>query len=89
MQELQKLARLLVASDDSIIALLVGDNEEKLQFVAARGATVEVSMKEVSSAVLPLINGKGGGNDAFVQGGGERIMSGEEFLDRMREVVGE
>lgn len=88
-QELQKLARLLVADDDSIIALLVADNEEKLQFVAARGAVVEVSMKEVSSAILPLINGKGGGNDAFVQGGGERITSGEEFLSRMREFVGE
>ncbi|WP_339252424.1 DHHA1 domain-containing protein [Sporosarcina sp. FSL W8-0480] len=88
-QELQKLARLLVANDDSIIALLVADNEEKLQFVAARGAAVEDSMKEVSSAVLPLINGKGGGKDAFVQGGGARIMSGDEFLGRMREIVGE
>ncbi|MDN4606284.1 alanyl-tRNA editing protein [Sporosarcina highlanderae] len=88
-QELQKLARMLVTDDDSIIALLVAENEEKLQFVAARGAAVWTSMKEVSSAVLPLINGKGGGNDAFVQGGGERSMAGEEFLGKMVEFVGE
>jgi alanyl-tRNA synthetase len=79
-QELQKLARLLVAEADDVIVLLVAENEEKLQFVAARGATVETSMKQASSAALPLINGKGGGNDAFVQGGGERAVEAEELL---------
>ena len=54
-----------------------------LQFVAARGASVETSMKLVSSAALPLINGKGGGNDAFVQGGGERLVAAEELVQAM------
>ena len=40
-------------------------------------------MKQVSSAALPLINGKGGGNDAFVQGGGERLVSAEQLLTVM------
>lgn len=82
-QELQKLARLLVGESDELIVLLVAENEDRLQFVAARGASVEASMKLVSSAALPLINGKGGGNDAFVQGGGERKISANEVLQVM------
>lgn len=82
-QQLQKLARLLVAEADEVIVLLVAENDNRLQFVAARGAAVETSMKQVSAATLPLINGKGGGNDAFVQGGGERLVSAEQLLTVM------
>jgi len=82
-QQLQKLARLLVTEADEVIVLLVAESDNRLQFVAARGASVEISMKQVASATLPLINGKGGGNDAFVQGGGERLVSAEELLTVM------
>ncbi|MBD7985646.1 alanyl-tRNA editing protein [Sporosarcina sp. Sa2YVA2] len=83
-QELQKLARLLVGEgNDSIIALLTAENGDKIQFVAARGPSATASMKAVSAAVLPLVNGKGGGNDAFVQGGGEKTMSAVELADLM------
>lgn len=82
-QELQKLARLLVAEKDDVIVLLTAENEDRLQFVAARGAAVETNMKQVSAAALSVINGKGGGNDGFVQGGGERLVTGEELLDIM------
>lgn len=84
-QQLQKLARLLVAEADEVVVLLVASNEERLQFVAARGASVDTSMKQVSAATLPLINGKGGGNDAFVQGGGECKIPAEELLQAMEE----
>jgi len=84
-QQLQKLARLLVAEADDITVLLVAENDNRLQFVAARGASVETSMKQVSAATLPLINGKGGGNDAFVQGGGERLVSAEQLLTVMED----
>lgn len=84
-QQLQKLARLLVAEADEVVVLLVANNEERLQFVAARGASVDTSMKQVSAATLPLINGKGGGNDAFVQGGGECKLTAEELLHAMEE----
>jgi alanyl-tRNA synthetase len=82
-QQLQKLARLLVVETDDIMVLLVAENEDRLQFVAARGASIEISMKHVSSAALFLINGKGGGNDMFVQGGGERSVSAEQLLTVM------
>ena len=86
-QELQKLARLIIAEDESIIALLVAENENHLQFVAARGTLAEASMKQVAASVLPLLNGKGGGNDAFVQGGGERTMTVEEMLNVMENTL--
>ena len=82
-QQLQKLARLLVTESDEIIVLLVAENEERLQFVAARGASVETSMKQISNVALSMINGKGGGSDAFVQGGGERTVTTEELLQAM------
>jgi len=86
-QTLQKLGRAVISQMNDGICLLVAENEEKLQFIAARGNHVEKSMKEVSGMILPLINGKGGGNDAFVQGGGERNLSAEELLGEMRKLV--
>ncbi|NYF23194.1 DHHA1 domain-containing protein [Sporosarcina sp. JAI121] len=86
-QQLQKLARSLVAGSDDIIVLLVTENGNRLQFVAARGASVETSMKQISSVALPLINGKGGGNDAFVQGGGEPLVTAEQFLTKINETL--
>ncbi len=82
-QELQKLARFITTENSEAIVFLVADNADKLQFVAARGTDVSESMKNISSNVLPLINGKGGGNDALVQGGGEKIMSPQALLEEM------
>ena len=84
-QQLQKLARFITQLNPNSVALLVANNADKLQFTVARGAQVEKSMKDISSAILPLINGKGGGNDALVQGGGEKLISAEALLDAMKD----
>lgn len=86
-QELQKLGRYITQENADSIALITANNEDKLQFIAARGANVEASMKNVSTSILPIINGKGGGNDALVQGGGEKAMSAEELLHEMLSVL--
>ena len=86
-QTLQKLSRAIVVENPELVALLVSENEDKLQFVAAKGSITGVSMKDVSSKVLPLINGKGGGNDSLVQGGGEKIISAEILLDEMKNAL--
>ncbi|MCM3390141.1 alanyl-tRNA editing protein [Ureibacillus chungkukjangi] len=86
-QALQKLGRAVVSQMEEGICLLVADNGDKLQFIAARGSQVDKSMKDISGAVLPLINGKGGGNDAFVQGGGEKSISANELLMEMQKLV--
>lgn len=86
-QSLQKLARFITQQNGEAIALLVANNEDKLQFVAARGSEQTKSMKDISAAALPLINGKGGGNDALVQGGGEKTVSAEALIEVMKEAV--
>ncbi|MEK5183578.1 alanyl-tRNA editing protein [Solibacillus sp. FSL W7-1324] len=86
-QSLQKLARFITQQNGEAIALLVADNEDKLQFVAARGSEQTKSMKDISAAALPLINGKGGGNDALVQGGGEKTISAEALIEAMKEAI--
>ena len=86
-QSLQKLARFITQQNGEAIALLVADNEDKLQFVAARGSEQTKSMKDISAAALPLINGKGGGNDALVQGGGEKTISAEALIEAMKETI--
>ena len=80
MQELQKLARFTLAERPDAILLVTSKNDGKLQFVAARGAQVETSMKPIAAKVLPLINGKGGGSDQMVQGGGECTLTAEQLL---------
>lgn len=86
-QELQKLARFTTVERPDAIVLVTSKNEDKLQFVAARGAQVETSMKSVATKVLPLINGKGGGSDQMVQGGGECTMSTEQLLIAMQDAL--
>lgn len=84
-QDLQKLARFVTEHNKQAIALLVATNDDKLQFVAARGKAQTTSMKTISAAALPLINGKGGGNDALVQGGGEATIPADALLQAMKD----
>lgn len=86
-QDLQKLARFITEHNEQAIALLVATNDDKLQFVAARGKAQTTSMKTISAAALPLINGKGGGNDALVQGGGEATIPADALLQAMKDAL--
>ena len=85
-QELQKLARLLVSNAEDKIFLLASENEDKLQFVFAKGKKAEGNLKEWSKHALSIIDGKGGGNETLVQGGG-RLISGEEFIRQVSEII--
>ena len=85
-QELQKLARLLVSTAEDKVFLLASENEEKLQFVFAKGKKTESDLKGLSQRALSIIDGKGGGNDTLVQGGG-KWMSGEEFIQKVTGII--
>ena len=88
-QQLQKLAKMITSTNADATVYLVADNGDKLQFVAVKGSNVTVSMKEVAAAVLPLVNGKGGGNDVMIQGGGEKLISAEQLLETMVAILNE
>jgi alanyl-tRNA synthetase len=84
-QELQQLARFITAEEEGTCVFLAAENENRLQLVAARGTARNANMKLLMGEILPLINGKGGGNEAFAQGGGEAVMTGEQLLHHIHE----
>ncbi|NWQ39271.1 alanyl-tRNA editing protein [Bacillus sp. EB106-08-02-XG196] len=86
-QELQKLARMIIAEDEETIVLFVSQNENRLQLVGARGTAENASMKKVIGNALSIINGKGGGSDSFAQGGGEAIITGEKMMLHLLELI--
>lgn len=86
-QELQKLARFIVAEEEATIVLFVSQNDNRLQLVCARGSEETVSMKKLIGNALIIINGKGGGSDSFAQGGGEALLSGEQMLQHLMESI--
>lgn len=86
-QELQKLARIIISEDEGVNVFLVSQNESRLQLVCARGTASQVNMKRLISDALAIINGKGGGSDAFAQGGGEALISGEKLLKHLLDSI--
>lgn len=86
-QELQKLARLIAAKNEYSNVLFVSENEGKLQIVGARGPKGSLNMKLIIGDALKILNGKGGGNEAFAQGGGEALITGDQLLKDMLEKV--
>ncbi|WP_286183582.1 DHHA1 domain-containing protein [Bacillus sp. ISL-55] len=85
-QELQNLARLLVSNAEDKVFLLASENDDKLQFVLAKGKKAEGNLKEWSKHALSLIDGKGGGNETLVQGGG-KLIPGNEFIRKLTEFI--
>ncbi|EKN69454.1 alanyl-tRNA synthetase [Neobacillus bataviensis LMG 21833] len=86
-QELQKLARFVIAEDDGALVLFVSANDSRMQLVCARGTTRTENMKALVGEILPLLNGKGGGNDSFAQGGGNALIPAEEILQQLLTVI--
>ncbi|EKN64349.1 DHHA1 domain-containing protein [Schinkia azotoformans] len=89
MAELQQLGKTIAANTDNIIALLLNEQNNKIQLVCSRSKDVNINMNNVIKQVLPLINGKGGGSDSVAQGGGERTISPEELMNELcKEISG-
>lgn len=88
-QELQKLARLIASQTENADVILINETADKLQFVCARGADSESDMKSLSAELLQKINGKGGGNPQFAQGGGDKLISGEDLLEYAMRLAGQ
>jgi alanyl-tRNA synthetase len=84
-QELQKLARSMVAIVEEKVVVLLAENGERLQVVCARGEKVETNMKQLIGNILSHIQGKGGGSESFAQGGGAAVLSGENLITTLKE----
>ncbi|MBT2659420.1 alanyl-tRNA editing protein [Bacillus sp. ISL-18] len=82
-QELQKLARMIVSEHENSLVFFASIDGTRLQVVCAKGKARTENMKKLIGEILPLIKGKGGGNDSFAQGGGEALLTGEQILDKL------
>ncbi|MBP1949879.1 alanyl-tRNA editing protein [Virgibacillus litoralis] len=80
MPELQQLAKRITIKSDRLLVFLINQKGEKLQLVCSRSNDVVINMNDLVKSVLPVIDGKGGGNDSIAQGGGDRIVSAEELM---------
>ena len=85
-QELQQFAQMMTAEAPDTICLLAATGE-KLQLVFARGQASTVAVNQLIKETLPLISGKGGGNPAMAQGGGQPVMAAEEVLAHARKLL--
>lgn len=83
-QQLQKLARLIVTEATTTQLIFIAENDGLLQIVLARGTDNQMNMKQLIAQILPLINGKGGGSETFAQGGGATDLTGEQLLEKIR-----
>lgn len=83
------MARLITEKNSEVIVVFVSKNEQQLQFVSASGGEVVLDLRRVGKEVFPLINGKGGGNSSFIQGGGEALLSPEDFIHKVLEKIRE
>ncbi|WP_404428883.1 DHHA1 domain-containing protein [Sutcliffiella horikoshii] len=87
MAELQSMARKLVSARDDINVFLIAENAGKLQFVGARGSKTDLNMKSIAKEVFAFINGKGGGRENFVQGGGETTVTGDKLIEEISRII--
>ena len=85
LKELQFMGRYIAEKNNEAIVVLVSSNDQQLQFVLACGSQVGIDLKQVGKKIFPLINGKGGGNPSFIQGGGEALLHSEAFIEKVLE----
>jgi alanyl-tRNA synthetase len=79
-----KLISQALVSNPSTIALLASKGQS-CQLIFARSENIETNMNDLLKAILPLLNGKGGGSPKAAQGGG--IGDIEEALRAARDIL--
>lgn len=87
MQQAQKIARTLTTRFPEKTVALVATEEAKMQLVFAKGkqSTSPLNMNGQLKHFLSLINGRGGGNPQFAQGGGDLSISAETMRQQIKE----
>ncbi|MGR3762501.1 alanyl-tRNA editing protein [Rossellomorea sp. NS-SX7] len=88
-QELQQLAREIIADNEETVVFLTVQNGDKLQVVGAKGKQTHQNLKDLAPKIFAIINGKGGGKEDFIQGGGEPVVSPEGLLDEIETILNE
>lgn len=86
-KELQQLARLVAAREKEAYVFLLSVEPNSVRFVCAKGEDAPGDMRVVLKELLALTAGKGGGNQGFVQGGGETDYGSEDFINAFQATI--
>ncbi|MFD3445655.1 DHHA1 domain-containing protein [Microbacteriaceae bacterium 4G12] len=86
-QEIAMLSSVITEQNEDVIVCFVTKNNENLQCICACGHAIEQNMNALLKAALPLIEGKGGGNQKSARGGGKALVSSEEFLAHLIHIL--
>lgn len=86
-QQLQRLAHIMIEHGQGVNVFFITENLDKIQFVFSRDKAAKINMKTLANEIFPLINGKGGGSESTVQGGGELKITGEEILSKLQNLL--
>ncbi|MCY8547733.1 alanyl-tRNA editing protein [Bacillus vallismortis] len=86
-QELQKLAKMIADREKRALIFFISENHNRFQLVCGRGSTNKMDMRVLMQESLCLIDGKGGGNQTFAQGGGTASLKVEEFLRHIINII--
>jgi len=78
-KEIISLAGKIVKNQGAVV--LFGLKSDNAQMIFTRSADVNIKINELFKEVLPLINGKGGGNPQSAQGGGPDVSNLMSALD--------
>jgi alanyl-tRNA synthetase len=80
LKELQQLAKTAIEIHPASALLLLSVDEDGTKFVCANGAESPGELKTLLPVLLEQLDGKGGGNNRLIQGGGKRVDRPETLI---------
>ncbi|EFV73509.1 hypothetical protein HMPREF1012_00172 [Bacillus sp. BT1B_CT2] len=86
-QELQKLAKMIADREKRALIFFLSENDHRFQLVCGRGEANKMNMRDLMQEALSLIDGKGGGNKMFAQGGGTASFTKEKFMKNVMNII--
>lgn len=84
---LQSLGKAIIEKAPDAYLILISEQKNTLQFVLAHGGNIDRNMNELAKQIMPLIDGKGGGKPNFVQGGGNKLIDGAVFTEKVKSLL--
>ncbi len=85
--ELRDLASQLVSDNDIIIIFGQQESDTTRMILARSDNIAALNLNPVIQEVMPLLNGNGGGQPDFVQGGGSNPEKLSEAISKAREII--
>ncbi|TQQ85025.1 alanyl-tRNA editing protein AlaX-L [Peptacetobacter hominis] len=91
-EEIEYVSRIAkeILTSENIIILFACINEDKVNVIFSRSDIKnDINISEVLKKVMPIVDGKGGGNNKMAQGGGINSENAEKMLEKAKTIIEE